>query len=99
MPAHYMITKIDPLTVEYTRNARMAFAMIVIGIFLTVFGAYMFLPKRVRWKIEKLNVVNCVTVYTCNYRYNHYYWFILSFNVFSQIIPFKQTQTNPKQYH
>ena len=48
MPAHYMITKIDPLTVEYTRNARMAFAMIVIGIFLTVFGAYMFLPKRVR---------------------------------------------------
>ena len=56
MPAHYMITKIDPLTVEYTRNARMAFAMIVIGIFLTVFGAYMFLPKRVRLKIEKLRM-------------------------------------------
>ena len=55
-PAHYMITKIDPLTVSNTRDARMAFAMIVIGLFLTVFGAYMFLPKRVSKREKEIEM-------------------------------------------
>ena len=46
-PAHYMIEKIDPTTVEETRNARMGFALIMMGLFLIVFGGVLFLPKRV----------------------------------------------------
>ena len=44
------------------------------------------------------NVVNIVghlyIIVFCNYRCNHFYLFVFSFNVFSTIIPFKST---PKQ--
>jgi len=55
-PAHYMITKIDPLTVPNTRNARMAFTMIVLGLFLTIFGAYLYLPKRVSKREKEIEI-------------------------------------------
>jgi MFS family permease len=55
-PAHYMITKIDPLTVPNTRNARMGFSMIVFGLFLIVFGAYVFLPKRVSKREKEIEI-------------------------------------------
>ena len=46
MPAHWMITKIDPTTVADTRNARMGFAFIVQS--LSDSRQFMYLPKRCR---------------------------------------------------
>jgi hypothetical protein len=56
MPAHWMITKIDPTTVADTRNARMGFAFIIQGIFLIVFGAFMYLPKRVSKREREIEI-------------------------------------------
>ena len=55
-PAHYMIVKIDPTTVEATRNARMGFALVMIGLFLIVFGSLLFLPKRVSKREQEIEM-------------------------------------------
>ena len=56
VPGHYMINKIDPTTVPLVRNARMAFAMLMIGMFLMIFGGILFLPKRVSKREKEIEM-------------------------------------------